>query len=86
MGMLLGHNQVENPGDTVRIQGADAVTIADESAAPVTTPWNSGIGIVLPISYVLEAVNQSTLMMARQVELDAHEKRIRASDSQVGGD
>jgi hypothetical protein len=63
MGLLLGHNPVTNPADTVSILSPDQ---SGSGAVEVPMPWNTGIGVVLPISYVVEAINQSTMIKRRR--------------------
>jgi hypothetical protein len=65
MGMLLGHNSVGNPGDTIEIlqPGADRPS---SDKVHVSIPLNTGIGVVLPIAYAIEAVEQPLI----------HEKRV----------
>ena len=65
MGMLLGHSQVENPGDTIEVlQPGTGRPVSDK--VQVAMPLNTGIGVVLPISYIVEAVEQSFIREKRE--------------------
>jgi hypothetical protein len=68
IGMLLGHNPVTNPGDTVRILSQEGF---EPDTAEVPIPWNTGIGIVLPISYLVEAMDQPKMVEGRRGALRA---------------
>ena len=65
LGMLLGHNPVTNPSDTIRISPS-ANPSEEDAGANVRVPWNTGIGVVIPISYVVEAVNQPAMLEWRR--------------------
>ena len=60
MGMLLGTHLVSNPTDQVEILPEHEARAKDESAM-----LNTGIGIVLPFSYIVEAIEQPAITELR---------------------
>jgi hypothetical protein len=60
MGMLLGHNEVRDAGDTIELVQVDLTRPHSEKTV-VSVPLNTGIGIVLPIADVMAAVEQPML-------------------------
>jgi hypothetical protein len=67
MGMMLGFNQVLNPGDDIAIIG----NLNENSGDQVLTPLNTGIAVVLPLKDVIEAVDQPILREERERRLPA---------------
>jgi hypothetical protein len=72
MGMMLGFNQVLNPGDDIAIIG----NRVENSEDPILTPLNTGIAVVLPIKDVIEAIDQPALREERERRLSAVGSRI----------
>jgi hypothetical protein len=66
MGMLLGTNEIRNPVDTIEINAPPK----EDDPGPKTQYLNTGIGIVLPVSYIVEALEQPELRKKRQDWLD----------------
>lgn len=62
IGMLLGHDNTYNPHDRVEIASPGN----DKSGSEVIVPMNTGIGIVLPVEYVAEAIDQPALQKLRE--------------------
>jgi hypothetical protein len=72
IGMLVGHHQTSDPSEVIEI--ADPNGKADEpETAPI--PLNTGVGIVLPIANVIDAVNQADLRAEREKTLKEHSSR-----------
>lgn len=80
LGMVLGHNQVENPNDTIVIKQKAAGRPA-KKAVKASVPLNTGIGIVLPISYIIEAVEQPRITDKRLATLAVQRQRTFKADS-----
>lgn len=58
MGMLLGHDQVTSHGDRIEIEQTNLKRPEKKKKLlEVTAPLNTGIGIVLPIEEIKEAIN-----------------------------
>ncbi len=73
IGMLLGHTQVINPSEIIEIaQTAEKPKETKDAIVPL----NTGIGLVLPISAVIEAVEQPKL---NQIRIDALENKRKTS-------
>jgi hypothetical protein len=68
LGMLLGHGQVGNPGDTIEIL-QPSTDRPESQKVEVAVPLNTGIGVVLPISYLVEAVEQPAIEERRKEAL-----------------
>jgi hypothetical protein len=65
MGMLLGANWVESHDDAIEIvEGGD-----DPKERPPTGSLNTGIGVVLPGRYIVEAIEQPKLRQPREERL-----------------
>jgi hypothetical protein len=80
MGMLLGHNQVGNTGDTIEI--VQPVAERPESkTVEVSVPINTGIGVVLPIADVVVAVEQPIIRERREARLADRAARSFAPDA-----
>jgi hypothetical protein len=67
IGILLGHNQVINPTEVIEIVQGAAGRPRKPKQIPI--PLNTGIGIVLPIEYAVEAVDQDKLRLERKKTL-----------------
>lgn len=65
MGVLLGANWVEAHDDAIEIAEGDA----EPSEKPPSGALNTGIGIVLPAHYVIEAIEQPLLRQKREEAL-----------------
>jgi hypothetical protein len=86
LGMLLGHGQVGNPGDTIEILQPGARRPASRKIE-VAVPLNTGIGIVLPISHIIEAVEQPAIHQRREESLRKRDpNRTFAPDSAASRD
>ena len=86
MGMLLGHNQVTNPKDIIEIEQRDLERPNDEPrTVRASVPLNTGIGVVIPISYIVEAVEQPDVRRRREEALmkEKQERRF-VPDSAAG--
>lgn len=70
MGMLLGHDQVGSHGDRIEIEQPNLTRPEKKKKLlEVTAPLNTGIGIVLPIEIVKEAINQPKLEELRKIAM-----------------
>lgn len=83
MGMILGHASVGNPNDTIEIrQQSERETEA--AAALARVPWNTGIAVVLPIQYVIEAVEQPKIHDRRVATINKERDRNFVADGKAG--
>lgn len=78
MGMLLGHAAVENPSDSIEILQPEA---RDDKGPKARVSLNTGVAVVLPISYVVEAVNQPKLIELRAAARTTPSDRRFVADS-----
>ncbi len=71
MGMLLGHDLIANPEDAlaIRSEAAPEESEDEEDRLSRLVPLNTGIGIVLPIQYVIEAIEQPEIVEKRMSKL-----------------
>jgi hypothetical protein len=81
MGMLLGHSQVENPRDTIEIMQSNERPVSEAPQAGV--PLNTGIGVVLPVIHIIEAVEQPLIRDKRIATMKKKQREFKA-DSAVG--
>jgi hypothetical protein len=72
IGMLLGHNQVINPSEVIEIEQKGAKR--GEPPEKIQIPLNTGIGVLLPITYAVEAIDQEKLRQKREAILQGRQK------------
>lgn len=86
MGMLLGHHETSASEDVLTIESEPLENDVEDTGyeASGRVPLNTGIGIVLPIQYVIEAIEQPEIMERRMAALkDASRKTGFVADSAV---
>lgn len=81
MGMLLGHSEVRNETDILDIEVGDGSGETKE----VIPLFNTGIGIVLPLSYIIEAIEQPKIHERRMAAEKAKRKTRRFVPDSAGG-
>jgi hypothetical protein len=72
MGMVLGYNEVLNPTDNILIPGRHVKT--DRRRRKVLAPMNTGIAVVVPISKIIETLDQPII---KQKRADAMKEAIK---------
>ena len=70
MGMVLGHSSLTSAEDEIEVVRPRRDDEDDEERRAALLPLNTGIGIVLPIQYVIEAVNQDELVAGRREAME----------------
>ena len=69
-GVLLGHDEAYNPHDKVEIISGGSGDKGERTTVPL--PLNTGIGIVLPIWFVKEALEQDVMKKGRHGAIESH--------------
>jgi hypothetical protein len=69
LGMLLGHNNLQDQRDSIEIKNPNKGKASDPDLVIAQVPLNTGIGIVLPLADVIEAVQQPILKELRDAVL-----------------
>ena len=70
MGMVLGHSSLTSAEDEIEVVRPRRDDEDDEERRAALLPLNTGIGIVLPFQYVVEAVNQDELVAGRREAME----------------